>query len=146
MITLLTYLRENKVSGTQSTGNLPLKAVHEICAHFVNSPKLEETIGEHVYRVRSETDIWPLYFRHVLASVGELVTGGLGRRWKLSPLGERFLAAPAPLQVWLLCVTWWTQINWLIAFPLPGELGQLALDVPLSQRVARRSGYRALLR
>jgi hypothetical protein len=30
--TLLAYLREHKVTGTPSTGNLPLKAVHEICA------------------------------------------------------------------------------------------------------------------
>jgi hypothetical protein len=27
VVTLLTYLRDNKVTGTQSTGNLPLKAV-----------------------------------------------------------------------------------------------------------------------
>ena len=74
VITLLTYLRDNKVTGTQSTGNLPLKAVHEICARFVNPPKLEDTLGEHVYRVRSETEVWPLLFRHVLASVGGLVT------------------------------------------------------------------------
>jgi hypothetical protein len=117
MITLLTYLRDNKVTGTLSTGNLPLKAVHEICARFINPPKLEEAVGAHVYRVRSETEIWPLYFRHVLASIGGLVTGGLGRRWKLTPLGEPFLAAPAPLQVWLLLVTWWTQTNWVIASP-----------------------------
>ena len=65
----------------------------------------------------SELDVWPLYFRHVLASVGGLITGGLGRRWKLTPLGERFLAAPSPLQVWLLLMTWWMQTNWAIAFP-----------------------------
>jgi hypothetical protein len=54
MITLLTYLRENKVTGTQSTGNLPLKAVHEICGRFVKPPKLEESVGERVYRVRAK--------------------------------------------------------------------------------------------
>ncbi|MEW6716680.1 MAG: plasmid pRiA4b ORF-3 family protein [Chloroflexota bacterium] len=134
MITLLTYLRDNKVTGTQSTGNLPLKAVHEMCARFVNPPKLEEVVGEHVYRVRSETDVWPLYFRHVLASVGGLIAGGLGRRWKLTPLGERFLAAPSPLQVWLLFANWWTQTNWAIAFPysfkdgyMPTGFSRLAL-------------------
>jgi hypothetical protein len=92
--------------------------------------------------VRSEAEVWPLYFRHVLASVGGLVTGGLGRRWKLTPLGERFLAAPAPLQVWLLLATWWTQTNWAIASPydfeggyLPAGFSRLALnnllDLPL---------------
>jgi hypothetical protein len=115
VIALLTYLRDNKVTGTTSTGNLPLKAVHEICARFVDPPKLEEIVGEHIFRVRSETDVWSLYFRHVLVSVGGLVTGGIGRRWKLISLGERFLAAPAPLQVWLLLATWWTQTNWAIA-------------------------------
>jgi len=146
MITLLTYLRDNKVTGTQSTGNLPLKAVHEICAKFVNPPKLEEAGGEHVYPVRSETEVWPLYFRHVLASVGGLVTGSPGRRWKLTTLGERFLAAPATLQVWLLCATWWTQTNWAIASPysfkdgyMPAGFSKLALnhllDLPVGDGV-----------
>ncbi len=135
MITLLTYLRDNKVTGTSSTGNLPLKAIQEICARFVNPPKLEEVIGEHIFRIRSESEVWPLYFRHVLASVGGLVTGNLGKRWRLSPLGERFLAAPAPLQVWLFCATWGTQINWEIASPysyadgyMPAGFSRLALN------------------
>ncbi len=125
VITMLIYLRDNKVTGTQSTGNLPLKAVYEICARFVNPPKLEDAIGEHVHRVRSESEVWPLLFRHVLASVGGLITGGLGRRWKLTPLGERFLAALAPLQLWLLLTTWWTQTNWVIAAPYGFEDGYM---------------------
>jgi hypothetical protein len=64
VITMLTYLRDHKVIGTQSTGNLPLKAVNEICAQFINPPVLEIDIGEHIYRARSETDVWPLLFRH----------------------------------------------------------------------------------
>src|SRR4030067_563744 len=32
VIALLTYLRDHKVTGTQSTGNLPLKPAHELCA------------------------------------------------------------------------------------------------------------------
>jgi hypothetical protein len=125
MIALLTYLRDNKVTGTQSTGNLPLKAVHEICARFVNPPGLEEVIGDYVWRVRSEADVWPLYFRHVLASVAGLITGGPGRRWKLTHPGERFLAAPAALQVLHLCVTWWTHINWAVASPYEFEEGYM---------------------
>jgi Plasmid pRiA4b ORF-3-like protein len=125
VITLLAYLRDNKVTGTQSTGNLPLKAVREVCARFVDPPQLDEIVGEHVYRVRSETDVWPLYFRHVLVSVGGLIVGGLGRRWKLTPIGERFLAAPSPLQVWLLLATWWTQTNWAIASPYDFEDGYM---------------------
>jgi hypothetical protein len=128
MISLLTYLRENKVTGTQSTGNLPLKAVHEICSRFVNPPKLEERVGESVFRVRSESEVWPLYFRHLLASVGGLVMGGLGRRWKLTSLGESFLTVSAPLQVWLLLATWWTQINWAIASPFVYGDGYMPYD------------------
>jgi hypothetical protein len=144
VITLLAYLRDNKITGTQSTGNLPLKAVCAICARFVNPLKLEETIEEHVYRARSETEVWWLYFLHVLSSVGGLVTGGLGRRWKLTPLGEHFLAAPAPLQVWSLLATWWTQTNWTIASPFDFEDGYMPvgfsrlalkqlLDLPLGE-------------
>ena len=144
VVTLLTYLRDHKVTGTQSTGNLPLKAVYEICARFVDPPQLEDAIGEHVYRVRSETEVWPLHFRHILAAVGGLVIGGLGRRWKLTSLGERFLAAPFPLQIWLLVGTWWTLTNWAIAFPyafedgyMPPGFSRLALkhllDLPLGE-------------
>ena len=117
MLTLLTYLRDNRVSGTPGTGNLPLKAVHGICARFVHPPILEHAIGDHVYRARSEWEVWPLYYSHVLASVAGLVAGGPGRRWRLTPLGERFLAALAPLQVWLMFATWWTQVNWAMASP-----------------------------
>jgi hypothetical protein len=135
VIILLTYLRDNRVIGTQSTGNLPLKAVHEICAQFVNPLELEVIIGDYVYRIRTETDVWPLLFRHVLVSVGGLVIGGLGRRWKLTPLGERFLAETAPRQVWLLLVTWWMQTNWAIASSydfedgyMPAGFSRLALE------------------
>ena len=148
VVTLLTYLRDHKVTGTQSTGNLSLKAVREICARFVDPPQLDETIGEHVYRVRSETDVWPLYFRHVLAAVGGLVTGGMSRRWKLTPLGERFLAAPSPLQVWLLLATWWTQTNWAVASPygfedgyMPPEFTRLALKHLLAIPVGELASF-----
>lgn len=117
MLTFLHYLDTNKVTGTQSTGNLPLKAVREICAGFVHPPKLDEEVGEIVIRVRTETEVWPLYFRHLLASVGGLIEGGTGRRWKLSPLSEQFRTSPAPLQVWFLFATWCEQINWTIASP-----------------------------
>jgi hypothetical protein len=125
VIALLVYLRDHKVIGTPSTGNLPLKAVNEICAQFVDPPQLEHDFGGHVYRARSESDVWPLYFRHVLASVGGLITGGLGRRWKLTSLGERFLAAPPSWQVWLLLLIWWTRANWAIAYSYEFEDGDM---------------------
>lgn len=120
MLVLLTYLRDNKVTGTQAAGNLPLKAAKEISARFVQPPVWEEVIGEYVFRVRSSGDIWPIYFLMVLAQVGQLLEGGSSRRFRLTPDGAEFLAASAPLQVWYLLAVWWTRVNWLIAFPLKG--------------------------
>ena len=120
MVTLLTYLRDNRVTGTQSTGNLPLKAVREVTARFVHPPQLTSTIGDQTFRVRSEDDVWPLYFLHTLAYVGGLLEGGPSRRWRLTPDGTSFLTANPLIQVWILFVTWWEQVNWLIAFPFAG--------------------------
>jgi hypothetical protein len=135
VIALLTYLRDNRVTGTPSTGNLPLKAVNEICSRFVNPPALETLIGDRAYKVRSESDIWPLHFRHILVSLARLTTGGMSRRWKLTQRGERFLKEPALLQVWLLVTTWWMKANWSIASPyyiddesLPDGFSRLALE------------------
>jgi len=146
VIVLLTYLRDNRVTGTPSTGNLPLKAVNEICAQFVNPPVLETRIGEQVYPARSETDVWPLHFRHILVSLGQLATGGMGRRWKLTPRGEHFLTETALQQVWRLIMTWWIKVNWAIAVPylddedLPDGYSRLALeqllDLPARKPVA----------
>jgi len=116
-LTLLSYLRTRHPAGTQSTGNLPLKAVREIAAGFVRPPILEEKVGDQVFRVHSETEVWPLYFLHILVTVGNLAEGGPGRRWKLTPLGEQFLEATPFDQVWHLFNTWMTKINWEIATP-----------------------------
>ena len=91
MVTLLTYVRDNKVVGTQSTGNMPLKAVREVNASFVNPVKLETKIGEHTYRLRSEAELKPLYFLHILAEVGDLLDIAPGRPWRLRPKGDDFL-------------------------------------------------------
>jgi len=147
MLTLLTYVRDNKVVGTQSTGNMPLKAVREVTACFVNPPVLEETIGDHTYRLRSETDIWPLYFLHVLAEVGKLLDVAPARRWRLTRSGEEFLNAPPVIQVLVLLSIWWYQVNWLVAYSfvgmgdaLPPALNTIALAhlraLPVERAVA----------
>jgi hypothetical protein len=125
MVSLLTYLRENKVIGTQSTGNFPLKAVKEITAHFVNPPELEETLGEHVYKVHSESEVWPLFSLHMQASIGGFVSINQGRRWELTQSGERFLEKPAPFQVWFLNLIWWKEANWVVASPFSYQDGFL---------------------
>jgi hypothetical protein len=96
VLTLMNYLKVNRVTGTQSTGNLPLKAILAICAKFVDPPQLETRIGEFVSRMRSEDDVW------------------------------------------LLFQTWWTQVNWGIAwrnspdeFP-PAHIRKIILERLLS--------------
>jgi len=120
MVTLLTYLRDNRVVGTQATGNLPLKAVREVTARFVNPPKLEVELAGRISRTRSEFDVRQLYFLHTLAQAGGLLKGKALRRFELTPLGVKFLAAPAIGQVHIMLVIWWTQVNWLMAYPYVG--------------------------
>ncbi len=131
-VSLLLYLREHRITGTQSTGNLPLKAIRAVVPTFVVPPALETKIGDRVYKIRSENDLWPVYFIHTLLEVGELLTGGPGRRLRLTAKGEQFLEEETPLQVWFMLETWWHHINWLIAFPFAGMGEQLPYNFTLS--------------
>ncbi len=106
LVTFLSYLQENRVVGTQSTGNLPLKAVREICAKFVNPPVLDFKIGNNVHKLRSEDDVWQLIFLHMLANIGDLVTGGQSRVWKITPDGESFLNIIPPRKNCVIQVVW----------------------------------------
>lgn len=120
MTTLLTYLRDNRVTATQSAGLLPLKAVRAITAQFVKPPVLEYTVGSHTRKLRSEEDIWPLYFLHILAEGGGFISGGPAQRMHLTTRGEKFLAAIPAVQVWSMLSIWWRRVNWLVAFPVEG--------------------------
>ncbi|MGA9350064.1 MAG: hypothetical protein WBW48_14855 [Anaerolineae bacterium] len=139
MVTLLTYLHENRVKGTQSTGNLPLKVVREVTGRFVYPPELDRAIGDYTFRVRSEDDVWPLYFLHSLAYVGRWLVGGPAQPLVVTLDGARFLTASPLVQVWMLFVTWWEGVDWLIAYPftgmgesLPPRFQQIALAHLLS--------------
>ncbi|MBN1305664.1 MAG: plasmid pRiA4b ORF-3 family protein [Anaerolineales bacterium] len=120
MIAFLTYLAENRVTGTQSTGNLPLKAVREICAKFVNPPTLDHVVGDKTFKLRSEDDVWPLIFIHTLANVSGLVSGGPARRWQVTQEGQLFPQTPTPVQVAFLFQYWWYRVNWAICFSYSG--------------------------
>jgi len=119
-VTLFQYLRDHRVTGTQSTGNLPLQAIREINAQLVPPMQLDERIGDKVFHLRSEDQVWRIYFPHVLAQVAGFVTGGPARRWHLTSAGEGFLSSNASHQVQVLLATWWRKTNWLIAFPVTG--------------------------
>jgi hypothetical protein len=125
MVTFLSYLNKNRVVGTQATGNLPLKAVREMCAQFVNPPALEEKIGDKVYKIRSEDDVYELYYLHTLANMGGFVMGGQARVWKLTTEGYEFLNSPVSIQLGFMFALWWHQTDWRIAFPVSGLDGGL---------------------
>jgi len=127
MVTLLTYVRDHKVTGTKSTGNMPLKAIREVTAQFVEPPVLDHTIGDHVYKLRTEDDVWALQFLHILASVGGLLIAEPGRRWQLTPSAPKFLEADPLFQLSLLLSVWWFEVNWLVAFPF-GGIGEYLPD------------------
>lgn len=120
MLTFLDYLEKNRTVGTQSTGNLPLKAVKAITEKFVHPPALEETIGDHTYKVHSEDEVWPLLFVHTLAFFSRLLEVEQNRVWQVTPDGQRFPQLPSPIQVFLLLINWWGQVGWEIAFPVEG--------------------------
>lgn len=145
-VALLTYLRDHKVTGTQGRGNLPLKAVREVNALFSQPCELDIRIGDYVRRLRSEENIWPIWWLDVLARVGGLLTGGSARRIRVTRVGERFLQASPTEQVWRLADTWWWRVNWLIAYPfegmgeaLPPRFSSTVLDalqtLPVGERI-----------
>ena len=101
-------------------GKLPLKAVREIAAGPGQPACAGYDDRQGVYRLRSEEDVWPIYFLHLLAVDGVLISGGMGQRWQLTPQGEGFLTLVPPAQVWILFATWFTQTNWMNAYPYIG--------------------------
>jgi hypothetical protein len=128
--TFISYIRDNKVTGTSSTGNMPLKAVTDVSSVFVNPPSLETRIGKSIFRFRSEEEVWPVFFVHKLAHGAELVEGGSGRRWRLTKRGEEFLSKSAVAQVFILLHAWWYRVNWLIAVRVDIFGGFLSHVVP----------------
>jgi hypothetical protein len=145
MVTLLNYLSDHRVVGTQSTGNFPLEAVREVTARFVNPPVLDMTIGDHTYKLRSEDNVWSLQFLHTLAYVGGLLDGAPSRQWRPTKIGVKFLSAIPPIQVWLMLATWWEQADWLMAYPfvgmgdnLPPHFQEITLSHLLSLPANRR--------
>lgn len=61
VLSFLGYLRDHRVTGITSTGNLPLKAVADVAASFVNPPVLDMKIGDRVFRCRSEEEVFQVF-------------------------------------------------------------------------------------
>ena len=136
--TLLKYLEDTRVTGTSTQGNLPLKAVREIAVRFIDPPALERRAGGTVYPVRSEQDLRLLYFVRILSAGGGLLQGGPGRRWKVTPLGEWYLAAGPQEQVWHLFCSWWVAVDW-------SQVWGYALEAASLERLFRRQVLESLL-
>ncbi len=117
VIALITYIRDHKVTGTQSTGNFPRKAIYAIAPLLNNPPVLDNVFNEVVISFTNEYEVWPVFFLHVLCEVSGLIRGGRSRLWRLTENGQEFLAASPVTQVWTLLVFWWFRVNWLIASP-----------------------------
>lgn len=120
LLALLEFVGEAKIVGTQSTGNMPLKAVRAVTERFVDPPPLKDTIGDQVYHLRSEEHLWPLYFLRIMAQVGGLLKIDRSRRWHLTGAGKAFFTLDPMLQVCFLLLTWWYRINWVVAYPVAG--------------------------
>jgi hypothetical protein len=120
MVTLLSFVHENKVVGTQSTGNMPLKMVRAVTAQFVNPPVLDNTIGDKTYHLRTEENVWPLYFLHILAEISDMLITAPSRRWRVTENGLSFLSMDPILQTGYMLTNWWFRVNWAIAFPVTG--------------------------
>jgi len=138
-VTLLEFVRNNKVVGTQGKGNMPLKAIREVTARFAEPPKLEFDIGGKTFAIRSEEELWPLHFLRILVEVGGLLKPGSARRWQVTGPGERFLKSESLLQPVFLLAVWWYKVNWLVAYPLAGMGRALPYGFQLAAFAALRS-------
>jgi hypothetical protein len=132
VVAFLGYLRENKVTGTTSRGNLPLKHVAAVAAGFVDPPAMEIRFGSHAYPVRSEDEVWPVYFVHMLANGANLITGGPGRRWRLTERGVQYFNASPVVQVRILLAGWFFQADWTLTLAYDIFGGSLPSWVPQS--------------
>lgn len=117
-IILLNYLRETKVTGTQSTGNLPRRAVKDLKEQICN-PYYEKDppAGENLGNAYNEESVWAVFFTHLLADSAGLVEGGPGRKWRLTSQGDEFLRLDPLSQFSRLLTGWWFKMDWLTACP-----------------------------
>jgi hypothetical protein len=120
MVTFLTYVRDHTVTGTKSTGNMPLKHIRQVTAQFVDPPVLDTEIGGCVFKLRSEDEVWSLLFLHILASVSGLVLSLPGRKWRLASDVPAFLDIDPLFQLAFLLWVWWYNVDWLVAYPFEG--------------------------
>jgi hypothetical protein len=121
MVTLLSYLAENKVKGTKARGNFPRKHIRAITANFVDPPRLDTEIGNTVWKLQSEDEVQELLRYHLLACIAGLIFGGENLPWEVLPQGEVFLSLPPVSQVWYLARIWFRGYNWVFEYDVPNN-------------------------
>lgn len=112
LVSMLTYLQENKVKGTKALGNFPRDHIRGITAKFVNPPELDMHFGDQVYKLQTEDEVPDLVFMHHYANATGLILGGEDLIWQVSFLGEMFLNHQPENQVWFLTKNWFLWFNW----------------------------------
>lgn len=117
LVTMLNYIKQHRVKGTQATGNFPLKHIRAMTSKFVNPPELDHKIGDRVYKLRTEDEVPYLVFLHNFANIAQLILGGEGLEWEVSYPGERFLERRPEEQVWYMISNWFGRINWYYWYP-----------------------------
>jgi len=147
LVTLLNYLKTNRVKGTNATGNFPRKDIRAITAMFVNPPELDLKLGDRVFEMRSEDEVPELMFVHILANTAGLIYGGESLQWTLTELGEDFLRRDPIFQTWYLTAYWFDHINWYYLYPyddfdsvldlrkFEALIYDVFLNIPLSEKV-----------
>jgi hypothetical protein len=120
---------------------MPLKAIREVTALFVDPPKLDYVYGDYTRKLRTEYDVWPLHFLHIIAGVGDLLVTEPGRRWRFTPHAAKFLEADPVFQLSMLFSVWWFEVNWLVAYPFTG-IGEYLPDSFEQITLARLRGIR----
>ncbi len=141
MLTVLAYVRDHKVIGTHSTGNMPRKHIRAVTADFITPPVLDQQIGDRIYKLRTEFEVWPLLFIHGLLEVAGFLVTPKGARWLITDTGQRFLEEEPLFQTLSLFSTWWHRVDWRFAsghsIELPRNFPTATSAYLLSQPVGR---------
>ena len=144
VVTLLTYLQNNKVKGTKALGNFPRKHIRNLTAGFIDPPVLDIQIDEQIWKLQSEDDVPELVFMHVFLNSAGLIIGAENVDWFVSNLGESFLILEPKNQIWFMASYWIFLFNWNFCYLYSDEslsvnyylfqnrLMRLVLDYPLN--------------
>lgn len=130
IIALLDYIGGRSIRLTQ-TGKLPLKDVRAINELFVEPEELDDRIGDHVYKLRTEDEARRVSFLRVLSQKAGL-TKVRNNRISITKATASFLKKDPYEQLKLLLVAWMTKDHWgrLIHWPeLVEPIMERAYDV-----------------